>query len=380
MKQFKEFKSEQQYISEIGPVAGTIMGVLGLATAGYAGYKGMKKGIKAIKGFRDTRKEKKQNPAGQIIKVPEFNPQTGKVENTKEVKTPSNWPSVSGGGLTNKELKDFKQKFKDKAEADKEAWDIKNPGKAEKIEKEAEKQKQAEKKKEKEKEKAAKDKEDQDKADQELEDEGEDIPIDDYVGVDVNKIPKSKRDEVKGLESKEIKDGKEVVKWMKKWKDHVKATAKKGEEGKINPPSGWSKVGPDGSKYDKKKHGNKFSYKKTDEIIQGETTVKNTSAVDKAKKGLKKSGIKAVAAGRLLKFGEFISEGVMDDLKKASKSRKDSEITLDDGADIPIDPLTSQILVKYIEGLSSSEKNKTIKQIQRTERAFLKVLGKAHEG
>ena len=70
----------------------------------------------------------------------------------------------------------------------------------------------------------------------------------------------------------------------------------------------------------------------------------------------------------------------MNDLKKASKSRKDSEITLDDGADIPIDPLTSQILVKYIEGLSSSEKNKTIKQIQRTERAFLKVLGKAHEG
>ena len=64
---------------------------------------------------------------------------------------------------------------------------------------------------------------------------------------------------------------------------------------------------------------------------------------------------------------------------KASKSRKDSEISLDDGADIPIDPLTSQILVKYIEGLSSSEKNRTIQQIQRTERAFMKVLGKAHE-
>jgi hypothetical protein len=69
----------------------------------------------------------------------------------------------------------------------------------------------------------------------------------------------------------------------------------------------------------------------------------------------------------------------MDELKKASKSKKDSEISLDDGADIPIDPLTSQILVKYIEGLSSSEKNRTIQQIQRTERAFMKVLGKAHE-
>ena len=87
-----------------------------------------------------------------------------------------------------------------------------------------------------------------------------------------------------------------------------------------------------------------------------------------------------VKSQRILKFGEFISEGVMNDLKKASKSRKDSEITLDDGADIPIDPLTSQILVKYIEGLSSSEKNRTIQQIQRTERAFMKVLGKAHEG
>ena len=81
----------------------------------------------------------------------------------------------------------------------------------------------------------------------------------------------------------------------------------------------------------------------------------------------------------ILSFGEFITEGVMNDLLKAGKSKKDSEITLDDGADIPIDPLTSQILVKYIEGLSSSEKNRTIQQIQRTERAFMKVLGKAHE-
>ena len=87
-----------------------------------------------------------------------------------------------------------------------------------------------------------------------------------------------------------------------------------------------------------------------------------------------------VKNSRIISFGKFISEGVMDDLKKVSKSKKDSEISLDDGSDIPIDPLTSQILVKYIEGLSSSEKNRTIQQIQRTERAFMKVLGKAHEG
>ncbi len=139
---------------------------------------------------------------------------------------------------------------------------------------------------------------------------------------------------------------------MTKWKKHVKTNAKDGE-GKINPPPGWSKVGPDGSKYDKEKHGNKFSYKKTEESTE---------------------------ESKLVKFGEYITEGVMSDLLKATKSKKDSEITLDDGADIPIDPLTSQILVKYIEGLSSSEKNRTIQQIQRTERAFMKVLGKAHEG
>jgi hypothetical protein len=115
-------------------------------------------------------------------------------------------------------------------------------------------------------------------------------------------------------------------------------------------------VGPEGKKYNKDKDGDDFEYKKTDDL---ET--------------------ENVSSQRILKFGEFITEGVMNDLLKAGKSKKDSEITLDDGADIPIDPLTSQILVKYIEGLSSSEKNRTIQQIQRTERAFMKVLGKAHE-
>ena len=97
------------------------------------------------------------------------------------------------------------------------------------------------------------------------------------------------------------------------------------------------------------------------------------------RKRVKKKKKPTETESKVLKFGEFISEGVMNDLLKAGKSKKDSEISLDDGADIPIDPLTSQILVKYIEGLSSSEKNRTIQQIQRTERAFMKVLGKAHE-
>ena len=80
----------------------------------------------------------------------------------------------------------------------------------------------------------------------------------------------------------------------------------------------------------------------------------------------------------MLKFGEFIKEDVMKDMRKISKSKKDMEIKLDDGTEIPIDPMTAEIFVKYIEGLKSSEQKKVINQIQRTERGFMKVLGKAH--
>ena len=81
---------------------------------------------------------------------------------------------------------------------------------------------------------------------------------------------------------------------------------------------------------------------------------------------------------KVLKFGEFIQEDVVSDLKKISKSKKDMEIKLGDGSEIPIDPMTADIFVKYIEGLKSSEQKRVINQIQRTERGFMKVLGKAH--
>ena len=81
---------------------------------------------------------------------------------------------------------------------------------------------------------------------------------------------------------------------------------------------------------------------------------------------------------RVISFGEFIKEDVMKDMRKISKSKKDMEIKLDDGTEIPIDPMTAEIFVKYIEGLKSSEQKKVINQLQRTERGFMKVLGKAH--
>ena len=80
----------------------------------------------------------------------------------------------------------------------------------------------------------------------------------------------------------------------------------------------------------------------------------------------------------MLKFEDFIQEDVVSDLKKISKSKKDMEIKLSDGSEIPIDPMTADIFVKYIEGLKSSEQKRVINQIQRTERGFMKVLGKAH--
>lgn len=78
-------------------------------------------------------------------------------------------------------------------------------------------------------------------------------------------------------------------------------------------------------------------------------------------------------------LGDYIVESVISDLKKTSQSSKDGEVTLKDGTSIPVEPITAQILVKYIDTLDSTQKKKTINQLQRTERGFLKVLGKAHE-
>ena len=151
------------------------------------------------------------------------------------------------------------------------------------------------------------------------------------MGKDTDKIPSIHKDAVKKIERDALKGHKDVIAYMQRWQQ--------------SSVSGWTK-----KKDENDPSGERFKYEKDD----------------------------AVTDSKVLKFGEFIAEDVMSDLKKITKSKKDSEISLDDGNDIPIDPLTAEILVRYIEGLGSSEKNKTIKQIQRTERAFMKVLGKAH--
>ena len=143
-------------------------------------------------------------------------------------------------------------------------------------------------------------------------------------------------------------------------------------------PSGWTNAGDEDKPelmttkdFEKKKEK-----KPKKKLGTGTAGVRTGMAARTNPKDLKKAGVEST----MLKFGEFITEDLMKDLKLATKSRKDSEITLDDGTEIPMDAFTAEILVKYIEGLGSSEKKKTIKQFQRTERAFMKVLGKAHEG
>ena len=77
MKKFKEFKSEQQYVTEIGPIAATLMGAMAL-WGGYKAYKGVKA---KLKGYRETKQEKKDNKkAGVSIELKKFNKDTGKMD------------------------------------------------------------------------------------------------------------------------------------------------------------------------------------------------------------------------------------------------------------------------------------------------------------
>ncbi|SVB05853.1 uncharacterized protein METZ01_LOCUS158707, partial [marine metagenome] len=55
MKKFKQFRAEQQYITEVGPFASAMMAAMGIFGAGYAGYKLFKKSKEAIKGYRETK-------------------------------------------------------------------------------------------------------------------------------------------------------------------------------------------------------------------------------------------------------------------------------------------------------------------------------------
>lgn len=320
MKQFKEFRSEQNHINEIGPIGATIAGALGLLGLGIGGYKLYKKTKEGIKGYRESKKEKEENQeAGVFVDVKVFDPETG--TETTETR-PLHEPGSKGARMNNDEVS--------------------------KAEKEEQKKQTLKNKKAKFKFVQAQ------KDNKDALEKGKVLKYDKKTGeYSVEDPPKGDETGTDDTQT-EPKDTQTEPKDTEKKPDPEQELRKRGDAGEIDndgDANAYYKIvgkAPTGWETKKSKTGKSFT------LVQKESV--------------------------MLKFGEFIAEDIMKDLKKISKSKKDSEISLDDGSDIPIDPLTSEILVKYIEGLSSSEKNRTIKQIQRTERAFMKVLGKAHEG
>ena len=347
MKKFKEFRAEQQYVDEaVGPVGAALMGVMGMAGLGFAGYKLFKKAKEGIKGYKETKQEKKDNKeAGVFIDKKVYDPETGE---TKTETIPLHPPGSSKAKISNDDVEKERKKEQKKEDRKNKVLKFKRV-EAEKLFK-----KDIEGGKVLKYDKASGKYSVEDPPPEETEPPEDETGTDDtQTGTDDTQTGQ-KDDEVDRDEEGNIKNQKDA-----------QAAFEKG--GMKQAPDGWTK-----DPNDKKK------VIKPEDIKKKSNTQGNTSAPRGALKNLaKKQGL---SSQNILSFGEFISEDVMKDLKKASKSKKDSEISLDDGSAIPIDPLTSEILVKYIEGLGSSEKNRTIKQIQRTERAFMKVLGKAHEG
>ena len=81
MKKFKQFRAEQQYITEVGPFASAMMVAMGAVGLGVAGWKLFKKTKECIKGYRESRAEKKANKEdGFTMSVKVYNPETDKEE------------------------------------------------------------------------------------------------------------------------------------------------------------------------------------------------------------------------------------------------------------------------------------------------------------
>ena len=304
MKKYKQFRAEQQYITEVGPFASAMMTAMAVTGVGMAGWKLFKKAKEKIKGYKETKAEKKDNKEnGVFVKVKKWDESKGKIiTQSIEIAPAGSRKANMSNDERNKKQKEL-QKIEDpKNERAEAAYDEKE------------------------------------------------------------RVAGAEKD-VKDTKAKEKRAGIEDVKDAEEYFDN-----------NDEAPPGWRDARTQKQKDDKE---NPILMTRTDyakELLRRKRVKKKKKPTDQ-----KKDNTSTETESKVLNFGEFISEGVMNDLLKAGKSKKDSEITLDDGVDIPIDPLTSQILVKYIEGLSSSEKNRTIQQIQRTERAFMKVLGKAHE-
>ena len=425
MKKFKQFKSEQQHITEVGPYASAMMVAMGAFGLGLGGWKLFKSAKEKIKGYKETKAEKKDNKeAGVVVKIKTWDNDKGKlVDKTIELAAPGS----SDAGMSNEDIekkrKELQKKQDPKNTIAQNAWEkeeegakderggiedvsdaeaaYKNSNKDEKLRRApagwenvgTKQQPQLMTTKDAEKELARREKvgdpdlatmqADADAADSKAAEDERREKEEDEAGKEDQERTAAKEKEKQDADAATEKEKQDALDKEKEERGGIEDPKDAEEFFKNNKkaPKGWQDVRTKSERDPKHKNFKDFK----GSILTTADAKKFKERKAKLKKGaqdkpkIKKPTDNEVKDQKILSFGDFISEDVMKDLKLAGKSRKDSEISLDDGADIPIDPLTSQILVKYIEGLSSSEKNRTIQQIQRTERAFMKVLGKAHE-
>ena len=339
MKKYKQFRAEQQHLAEIGPIGAVMMGAMGLFGLGFAGYKMFKKTKEGITGYVESRSQKKDNKKnGMDISLKVYNPASGKEEYQDFYIDPSKKPmnpeleemgvkikksdlNTDDEGISKLEKKhQLRQNKWNKETRREDRAGILSPEKQELVKKVHPVAKPEPEPT------VTPEPTDDDEPDDQPTDEPTDEPTDDDD-------QKSAEDELRSKGDKQ----------------------------------------PDEGGIDNDKEADAY-YKLVGQAPAGWESDDDGKVFRKGKKPMKRE------VESLLSFGEFITEDVMSDMKRASKSSKDSEIKLGDGTVIPIDKLTAQIFVKYIEGLEKSEQKKTINQIQRTERAFMKVLGQAHEG
>ena len=340
MKQYKQFRAEQQHLAEIGPIGAVMMGAMGLFGLGFAGYKMFKKTKEGITGYVESRSQKKDNKKnGMDISMKVYNPASGKEEYQDFYIDPSKKPM-------NPELEEMGVKIK--------------------------------------------------RSDLNTDDEGIAKLEKKHQLAQTKWNKETRREDRSGVLSPEKQELVKRIHHVAEPKDdepsantataNTDQTTTSTDEPTVTPDTtddDEQEVDPEQelrSKGDKQPDDGGIDNEKEAQAYFDLVKKAPVGWENEAEEGDRPKLVQQEGVESLLSFGQFIAEDVMSDMKKASKSSKDSEIELGDGTVIPIDKLTAQIFVKYIEGLEKSEQKKTINQIQRTERAFMKVLGQAHEG
>ena len=109
MKKFKQFRGEQQYITEVGPFASAMMSAMAIFGGGMAAWKLYKTGKEKIKGYRETKAEKKDNKeSGVFVKIKTWDDDKGKiVDKTIEIAA----AGTSKAGMSNEDIEKERKKL-----------------------------------------------------------------------------------------------------------------------------------------------------------------------------------------------------------------------------------------------------------------------------